>query len=163
MNRFAKSPSAIRRPLARPKIADLLEIERDCCARLQEIIHAERQAAAEYDLAALHACLKQREAVQAEWQRAAQMRNRQGAAGREELAASIARDPALADSVARLRRQAREVQQAQSINQALIRSVLGHVTDLLDVIRRELPESRYDGRACLTASLPAATGTRWSA
>ena len=77
------------------------------------------------------------------------------------LAALASTDPALADVVATVRRDAARVRRAQRINEGLVRAALAHVTDLLNVMRRELPESRYDGRAMLTTPVPAAG--RWSA
>ena len=139
----------------------LLETERACCARLLPILDAERAAAAAYDHTALLACLKEREAIQAEWQRAAAMRRqylRQG----DSLAVLMAQEPDLAAVVDAVRRQAAVVLRAQRVNEGLIRAVLAHVTDLLTVIRRELPESRYDGRATLTTPLPSAGGS-WRA
>jgi hypothetical protein len=66
-----------------PSLATLLDAERACCARLLPLLDAERAAAAAYDHAALLACLREREILQAEWQRAAAERRRhQDAAGR---------------------------------------------------------------------------------
>jgi len=144
-------------------LLDLLAIERDCCSRLRAVLEAERKAAAESDLSALHACLRRREAVQAEWRRAAEIRLRRPEGARQEIARAAANDPGLADAVGGLRVEIAAVRRAQSVNQALVRAVLAQVTDLLQVVRRALPESRYDGRACLTGSLPFATGARWSA
>jgi flagellar biosynthesis/type III secretory pathway chaperone len=144
-------------------LIDLLGIERDCCSRLRAVLEAERKAAAEYDLSALHACLRQREAVQAEWRRVAEIRLRRPAGARQEIAQALAKDPALANAVRGLRSEIAAVRRAQGVNQALVRAALAQVTDLLQVVRRASPESRYDGRACLTGSLPFATGARWSA
>ena len=143
-----------------PNLRVLLETERDCCARLLPILDAERAAAA-YDHAALLACLKEREAIQAEWQRAAAMR-RQCLRDTGATAALMAQQPDLAAVVEAVRQQAVAVRRAQRVNEGLIRAVLAHVTDLLTVIRRELPESRYDGRAALTTPLPS-TGGSWRA
>lgn len=144
-----------------PSLRGVLETERTCCARLLLILDAERAAAAAYDHAALLACLKEREAIQAEWQRAAAIRRRLlRRAG--EMAALIAEDPDLAVVVEGARREAAVVRRAQRVNEGLIRAVLAQVTDLLTVIRRELPESRYDGRATLMTPLPSPGGS-WRA
>ena len=140
----------------------LLETERDRCARLAPILDAERAAAAGYDHAALLACLKEREGVQADWQRAAterrQLLRREGLTLNE----AVAGDPGLAELVRVLRAEAEAVRRAQRINEGLIRAALAQVTDLLTVIKRELPETQYDGRASLTTPAPFARSA-WSA
>lgn len=146
-----------------PSLRELLEAEGDCCARLRPILDAERAAAADYDHVALLACLREREAVQAEWQRAANTRRQRLRAASLTLAAAIDQDPELRATVRAVRRQAAEVRQAQRVNEGVIRAALAQVTDLLAVIRRELPQSRYDGRAALTAPLPASAGGSWRA
>jgi hypothetical protein len=144
-----------------PSLRGVLETERACCARLLPILDAERAAAAAYDHAALLACLKEREAIQAEWQRAAATRRRRlRRAG--EAAALVAGDPDLAVILEGARQQAAVVRRAQRVNEGLIRAVLAQVTGLLTVIRRELPESRYDGRATLMTPLPSPGGS-WRA
>jgi flagellar biosynthesis/type III secretory pathway chaperone len=138
------------------RLRSLLEIERECCGRLRPILEAERTAAATYDHAALLACLKEREAVQAEWQRAAQERRRLG------RASGGGSDPALAELVRALRTEGAAVRRAQRINAGLVRAALAQVTDLLAIIKRDLPETRYDDRASLQT--PAAlTRAGWSA
>src|SRR5262249_38598736 len=144
---------------APPSLLELVAIERDCCARLHAILEAERTAAASYDLAALHACLRRREALQAEWQRVALLRARRATSERDEARTVRPRDAqqrerqAARRDIEALRREVTAVRRAQAINQALIRAAMGQVSDLLDIVRRELPDSRYDGRACLTAPL----------
>jgi hypothetical protein len=44
-----------------------------------------------------------------------------------------------------------------------VRAALAQVTDLLTIMRRERPDSRYDGRAALTTPAQASAGGRWSA
>ena len=139
----------------------LLELERDCCARLLPILDAERAAAAGYDHMALVACLREREALQAEWEHVSRLRRERLRETNVPFAALVAEDPALAAIAAEVRREASRVRRAQRINEAVIRSALAHVTDTLTVIRRELPDSRYDRTAVLRT--PAPTAGRWSA
>ena len=147
---------------ATPSLSALLDGERACCARLLPLLDAERAAAAAYDYAALMACLREREILQAEWQRAAALR-REGLqrAGRP-LAALAAADPALAVALRDTAREAAAVRRAQRVNEGVIRAALAQVTDLLSVMRRERPDSRSDGRATLTTAT-ASAGGRWSA
>jgi hypothetical protein len=136
----------------------VLETERECCARLLGVLDAERTAAAAYDHAALLACLKERESIQVEWQRAAAIRRQR--LGRSDAAVVLAAlDPELAAIADGVREQAVAVRRAQRVNEGLIRTVLTHVTDLLTAIRRELPESRYDGHATLMGPLPSSSGS----
>lgn len=144
-----------------PSLRALLDRERECCARLLPILDAERAAAAGYDHLALLACLREREALQAEWERVARLRRECVRDAGVPFATLVADDPALAAVVDEVRRDATRVRRAQRINEGVVRAALAHVTDTLTVIRRELPESRYDGRAVLRTPLPA-TG-RWSA
>jgi flagellar biosynthesis/type III secretory pathway chaperone len=139
----------------------LLELERDCCARLLPILDAERAAVAGYDHVALVACLREREALQAEWERVSRLRRECLRDARAPFARLVADDPALATIADEVRREAARVRRAQRINEGVIRSALAHVTDTLTVMRRELPESRYDRRAVLRTPAPAAN--RWSA
>ncbi len=139
----------------------LLELERACCARLLPILDAERGAAASYDHVALLACLHERETLQAEWQQVARRRRESLRDAGTTIASLIGDDPLLASVVADLKRDAARVRRAQRINEGVVRAALAHVTDTLTVIRRELPDSRYDERAALRAPMPAAG--RWSA
>ena len=139
----------------------LLELERDCCARLLPILDAERAAVAGYDHTALVACLHERELLQAEWERVSRLRRERLRAANVSFAALVADDPALAAVAQEVRREAARVRRAQRINEAVIRSALAHVTDTLTVLRRELPDSRYDRQAVLRTPAPAAN--RWSA
>ncbi|MBI3768958.1 MAG: flagellar export chaperone FlgN [Deltaproteobacteria bacterium] len=144
-----------------PSLRALLELERECCARLLPILDAERAAAAGYDHLALLACLREREALQAEWERVSRLRRERLRESKVLFATLVADDAALAAVVADVRRDAERVRRAQRINEAVVRAALAQVTDTLTVIRRELPDSRYDGRAVLRTPLPAAG--RWSA
>jgi flagellar biosynthesis/type III secretory pathway chaperone len=144
-----------------PNLRVLLERERDCCTRLLPILDAERAAAAAYDHVALLACLREREALQAEWERIARRRREQLRDAGTPFATLIGADPELAALAADLRRDAERVRSAQRINEGIVRAALAHVTATLTVLRRELPDSRYDGRATLRAPVPAAG--RWSA
>ena len=54
----------------RALLAELLGVERDCCTQLERIVADERLAVAERDLPALLEALKERESLQAKWQRA---------------------------------------------------------------------------------------------
>ena len=144
-----------------PNLRALLELERECCARLLPILDAERAAAAAYDHLALRACLREREALQAEWERVSRQRRERLRAAPVAFATLLADDPALAAVVDEVRRDVVRVRNAQRINEGIVRAALAHVTNTLTVIRRELPDSRYDGRAVLRAAMPSAS--RWSA
>ncbi len=139
----------------------LLELERDCCARLLPILDAERAAVAGYDHVALVACLREREALQAEWERVARARREWLREAGVPFTRLVADDPALARIADEVRREAARVRRAQRINEGVVRSALAHVTDTLTVMRRELPDSRYDRQAVLRTPSPAAN--RWSA
>lgn len=145
-----------------PSLRGLLETERECAGRLLAILDAERAAAAAYDHAALLACLKEREGIQAAWQRAAQLRRQRVRAAGVSLASLVGDDPSLAAAADAARTMAADVRRAQRVNEGIIRAVLAQVTDLLSVIARKSPDSRYDGRAVLTTPLKA-SGTSWSA
>ena len=141
------------------ELSAVLAIERECCDRLLALLEAERAAAATYDHAALLACLREREILQAEWQRAAS-RRRELPKTAPPLAAWA---PALAALVRDVARAAAAVRRAQRVNEGVVRAALAQVTDLLAVMRRERPDSRYDGRAVLTGSALSSGGGRWSA
>lgn len=149
--------------LSNGELSDLLRRERDCCARLQPVLDAERAAAVAYDHAALLACLREREILQAEWQRAAGLRHRHQASTGRSLATLAADDAELRVVVREAADAAASVRRAQRVNEGIIRAALAQVTDLLTVIRREQPESRYDGRAALTTNTAPGAGGRWSA
>jgi len=144
------------------QLRTLLEVERERCARLALILDAERSAAASYDHTALLACLKEREGVQAEWYRASTTRRKLLRRDGLTLDAAVAGDAGLSDLVRALRAEAEVVRRAQRINEGLVRSALAQVTDLLTVIKRELPETQYDGRASLRTPSPV-TRADWSA
>jgi hypothetical protein len=146
----------------RASLRAVLSSERACCARLLSILEAERSAAAAYDQAGLLACLKERETIQADWQRSADARRRALRAGGAAVTELVKGDMELAALVASARADAMAVRREQRVNEAVVRRLLVHVNDLLTVIRRELPGSRYDGRAALTTSLPTSGGS-WSA
>jgi len=145
------------------ELSELLSVERACCARLLPVLEAERAAAAAYDHAALLACLREREALQAEWQRAAGLRRARQAAGGPSLAELAADAPELAAVLQDVAREAAAVRRAQHVNEGVVRAALAQVTDLLAVMRRESPDSRYDGRAALTSTAASSVGGRWSA
>jgi hypothetical protein len=147
---------------ARPSLRALLEAERECCARLRLVLDAERAAAAAFDYPALIACLKERESLQGEWTQAATARDAAVRAEGRPLAAIAAAEPALAEMLRTLRGETAALARAQRVNARLVSAALAEVTDLLDVVRRERPETRYDGRAKLTAPLRSAGGG-WSA
>jgi hypothetical protein len=148
-----------RSPIA-SELSALLTIERECCARLLALLDAERAAAAAYDHAALLSCLREREILQAEWNRAASRRRELQQAAPAALGAP---DPALAALVRDVAREAAAVRRAQRVNEGVVRAALAQVTDLLAVMRRERPDHRYDGRAALTGSAVSSAGGRWSA
>ncbi|MCC6850351.1 MAG: flagellar export chaperone FlgN [Deltaproteobacteria bacterium] len=144
-------------------VASLLAAERACCRRLAPLLDAERTAAAAYDHAALLACLREREILQADWERAAAQRRRHLEAAGRTLAELAAADPALAREIDATARDAEAVRRAQGINEGIVRAALAQVTDLLAVMRRERSDSRYDGRAALTGQALSSAGARWSA
>ncbi len=145
-------------------LVGLLNDERACCARLLSLLEAERAAAASYDHAALLACLREREILQAEWQRTAAARRRAHAtASGGSLVRLAADDPELAAVLRDTAREAAAVRRAQRVNEGIVRAALAHVTDLLAVIRREHTDNRYDGRAALTSAALSSAGGRWSA
>jgi flagellar biosynthesis/type III secretory pathway chaperone len=148
---------------ASASLATLLDAERVCCARLLPILEAERAAAAAYDHAALLACLREREILQAEWQRAAAERRRHQEAAGGSLKRLAASDPVLATALRDTTREAQAVRRAQQINEGVVKAALAQVTDLLAVMRRERTDSRYDGRAALTGAALSSAGGRWSA
>ena len=148
---------------ASASLATLLDAERACCSRLLPILEAERAAAAAYDHAALLACLREREILQAEWQRAAAERRRHQEAAGGSLKRLAASDPALATALRDTTREAEAVRRAQQINEGVVKAALAQVTDLLTIMRRERTDSRYDGRAALTGPALSSAGGRWSA
>jgi hypothetical protein len=143
-------------------VADLLLGERRCCAALADLIERERAAAVGHDLAALLAVLREREDLQARWQRVAAARARAlaGSPPLDELAGS---DPALGETVAALRRETDALRSAQRINDRLIKAALGGVNDLLATLRRLVPGARYDARAAMTEGFPRRNGLNRSA
>jgi flagellar biosynthesis/type III secretory pathway chaperone len=143
----------------RAPVAELLEVERDCCARLTAIVAAERSAIVKRDLPALLAALKEREVLQAQWQRASATRRAQ-LGSETSLAERVGDDPELRALLDEVRAAADALERAQRINVAIVRSALTQVGDLLDTVRRAHPGSSYDGRASLTAPRDAAG---WSA
>lgn len=145
------------------ELAALLETERECCVRLLALLEAERSAAAGYDHAALLACLREREILQAEWQRAAGLRRERQQAAGTSLTQLAAADPAFAAVLQDVAREAAAVRRAQRVNEGIVRAALAQVTDLLAVMRRERTDSRYDGRAALTGAAVSSAGGRWSA
>jgi hypothetical protein len=148
---------------AMPELSALLRIERECCARLLPLLDAERAAAAAYDHTALLACLCEREILQTEWQRAAGLRRQRQMAAGPTLATLAAEDPELVAAMQDAAREAAAVRRAQRVNEGVVRAALAQVTDLLAVIRRERPDSRYDARAILTGAAISSAGGRWSA
>lgn len=146
-----------------PELRALLEAELACCRRLAPILDAERAAAASYDHAALLACLREREAVQVEWHDVAGRRRKALQALGVPPATLFARDTSLATLAADVRRTGEEIRRAQRVNAGLVAAALAHVTDLLTVMRRALPDHRYDGRAALTSGTPMVSGGSWSA
>ncbi|HEY2388640.1 MAG TPA: flagellar export chaperone FlgN [Candidatus Binatia bacterium] len=144
-----------------PRLRALLELERECCARLLPLLDAERAAAAGYDHLALVACLREREALQAEWEQIAERRRIALRQSGVSLAVLATEDAELAAVVAEVRRDAARVRRAQRVNEGVIRAALTHVTNTLSVINRGMPGSQYDDRATLRT--PVAAGGRWSA
>lgn len=141
----------------------ILADELACCRRLAPLLDAERTAAAAYDHAGLLACLKEREAVQHDWHRVALRRRERLRTSGVTLAVLGAADPALAALVVEVRREAEAVRRAQGVNAGLVGAALAHVTDLLSVLKREAPDTRYDQRAAITGGVPAGAGGGWSA
>jgi flagellar biosynthesis/type III secretory pathway chaperone len=145
------------------RLRELLDGEREHCARLGSILDAERAAAAALDHAALLACLKEREGVLAAWRQAGDERQRLLRGAGETLQAVAARRTDLGEAVRTFRAEAARVRRAQRVNEGLIGAALAQVTDLLGVIRRALPDARYDGRAALTAAGSTVATRDWSA
>jgi flagellar biosynthesis/type III secretory pathway chaperone len=145
----------------RAQLAELLGVERECCGRLEQIVADERRAVAERDLPALLQALKDRESLQAQWQRATEARRARFAAPGA-IAAIAGDDPELRDLLRSVRNAADALERAQRINVAMVRGALGQVSDLLATIRRAQPGAHYDGRASLAAPAPAAA-SGWSA
>jgi hypothetical protein len=143
-------------------LADLLVGERRCCAALTELLERERAAAVQNDLDGLLGSLREREDLQARWQRVSTARNRALASG-PSLALLMQNDPELAATVTALRREAAALRSAQRINDKLIAAALAGVNDLLGTIRRMLPGARYDARASMTANFPRRQGLHRSA
>jgi len=143
-------------------VRELLQAERDCCLRLLPILEAERAAAACCDVQALLACLRERETVQAEWQRVAEERRQHVRAAAGELLTLAQGDAGLIALIHEIRQYAGLVRRSQRVNEGVIRAVLAQVDDLLAVARRERPESRYDAHAALTVPRARAHGG-WSA
>lgn len=142
-------------------LAELLGVERDCCARLEHIVSAERRAVAERDLPALLEALKERESLQAQWRRATEERRARFAA-LGALAAAASEDPELLALLRTVRSAADALERAQRINVAMVRGALAQVGDLLSTIRRAQPGAHYDGSASVRAPAPATAGG-WSA
>lgn len=134
-------------------LADLLVGERRCCAALGELLERERAAAVQNDLAGLLATLREREDIQARWQRVAAARDR-ALAGGPSLEERAAADPSLGEALAELRRELRTLRSAQQINARIVRAALGGVDDLLATMRRLMPGGRYDARAIMTDAWP---------
>lgn len=144
---------------ARASLAEILEVERDCCTRLADVVQEERRAVATRDLARLLAALKEREIVQALWLRAAAAREVRLQATPD----GSPRDPEAEPLLREVRQAAAELARAQRTNAAIVRGALEQVGDLLATMRSEQPGSRYDDRAALRAPLPHAAGGGWSA
>ena len=148
---------------ARAALTEMLEVERDCCARLTQLVGAERRAIAARDLPGLLDAVKEREVLQARWRRVAASRDAAPATVGGSLATLAEREPALGPLLNEVRAAASELVRAQHINAALVRGALAQVSGLLAILRRAQPGSRYDDHAALTAPLPKAAGTGWSA
>lgn len=142
----------------RALLAELLGIERECCAELARIVDAERRAVARRDLPALLDALKERESLQARWQRAsAERRARFASPG--SLSTAVAGDRELEGLLRTVRSAADALERAQRINVELVRGALAQVGDLLGTLRRAQPSVSYDGSATLTTQAPAALGS----
>lgn len=146
-------------------LREQLERERDCCLGLARLIEVERSAVAQRDLPRLLDAVKEREVLQARWQRIAASRaSLRGAAGKAAGASTNASpDESLASLVAEVRAAAEALTRAQRTNAAIVRGALEQVSGLLATVRRAQPGSRYDDRAALNAPLPHAAGAGWSA
>lgn len=147
----------------RADLREMLEIERTCCRELHAVLERERDAASAQDLLALLETNKEREATQARWERIAGQRSawlERAGATLDDLARA---DPALQEIRHDLSTRAEALQRMQRVNHGLVRAVLGQVSGLIHTIRRELPGSRYDRGADITAPLPSSRSARWSA
>jgi len=146
----------------RARWTEILAAERDCCSRLADVLAKERHAATSRDLDALLAAAKEREVLQAQWQRAAARRTAL-AAEAGPLTALVADDAEIAALRDAVRAAAHELVRAQRTNAAIVRGALAQVGDLLSTLKGGQVSSRYDGRAALDAPLPSAAGAGWSA
>lgn len=142
---------------------EALADERECCRSLRQVLAAERAAAVSHDLRGLLASLREREVLQARWRAAATRLERALDALCEPLSVIAQRDPELAAIVRDVAGEAGSLRHAQRVNELIVRSALGTVSDLLEALRRELPGRRYDGNATITAPLPASPNARWQA
>jgi flagellar biosynthesis/type III secretory pathway chaperone len=145
------------------ELRSLLEIEQACCTGLRAVLDAERAAVRGYELPALLETLKEREALQGQWQRAAAARRRRVSELVDGLRTAFAADPTLESVVVALREDVAEVRRQQEINEGLLVAAIGSVTELLSVLRRGLPGVRYDERAALTSPLPVVRSSHWRA
>jgi flagellar biosynthesis/type III secretory pathway chaperone len=145
------------------ELRSLLEIEHACCTRLRSVLDAEREAVARYELPALLGTLKEREALQGQWQRAAALRRRRVAELVDGMRTAFEADPTLERVVVALREDAAEVRRQQRLNEGVLLAALDAVTDLLTVLQRGLPGARYDERATLSSPMPTNRGASWRA
>ncbi len=144
-------------------LREMLEIERECCHALADVLERERAAASAHDLGALLSSNKEREATQARWERIA-VKRREWMRRTGATMADLARGDLVLEALrAELEASASEIGRAQRVNQGLVQAVLGQVSGLIDTIRRELPSSRYDSGAALTTPMPAGGVAGWSA
>src|SRR3982751_1949865 len=102
---------------AMAELGSILAVERECGARLLPLLDAERSAAAAYDHAALLACLREREILQAEWQRAAGRRREL-----QKIVGPVVagRDPELVATMRAMAREATAVRRAQRVNEGVV-------------------------------------------
>jgi flagellar biosynthesis/type III secretory pathway chaperone len=142
-------------------LARVLEIEHDCCIQLARVLEAERTAVARHDLGSLLEAVREREALQASWERAAA--SRAACLGDDGEAAWLEAHSVIAPRLARLRSAAAAVHRAQRINARIVSGALAQVVDLLAALRRHQPGSRYDDHAALRAPPPDASRVGWRA
>jgi flagellar biosynthesis/type III secretory pathway chaperone len=145
------------------RLRSLLEAEGEACAQLEALLDSERAAVATHDLPRLLDCLRQRELVQSDLERAARERKRFLTEAGTSLPALRSEAPELKDALDGLRRRAVSVRRAQTVNDGMLRAALGQVAELIAIVSRALPESRYDSRAALRTPLPRSPGGSWSA
>lgn len=154
-------PSAVP-PSSPESLVALLEAERECCAQLVPLVEREVQATATRSLERLLECTRDREQVQARWLRLAEQRRRELAARGVSLVELSRGSGRLAEVARSLSHEAGRLRSGQRVCEAVVRGALRNVTDLLNLVRQRLPDSRYDAHAAVRSSASVAAGRAWT-